>query len=313
LKAVRMVKEKLGVSAVLGVSNVSHGMPARKFINSAFLSMAAEAGLDAVIINPKDETTMGMVRASNFLTGRDPSGRIYISSSRGEASAEPVKKAVERGLAERLKSSVIDGDEDALLKAIEDALAGGMSPMDINGTHLLPAMDEVGRRFASGEYFLPQVMLSAEAMKVGLDKIKSGLKDAGEVGPSAGRVVMATVFGDIHDIGKNIVTALLQNHGFDVMDLGKSVPAREIVEAAHKADADMIGLSALMTTTVGEMKAVIELARRGKPGIPVAVGGAVVTESYAREIGADLYAKDAMDGVKKIKEFVAAKRARTGS
>jgi 5-methyltetrahydrofolate--homocysteine methyltransferase len=312
LKALRIVKDKFGSSTILGVSNVSFGLPSRPLINSAFLSMALEAGLDAAIINPMDQRMMESFDASLVLINKDARAERYIKKYSRESRVgnqqippiPPLQKGGEGGfnISDKLKKAIIEGDKDRIVAMVEESLRDGMKPMDVSNNALIPGLEEVGRRFNEGIYFLPQVILSAETMQTAFGRLKKELKESEFT--SHGKVVMATVQGDIHDIGKNIVCTLLQNHGFDVIDLGKNVPAKTILEEAQKAKADIVGLSALMTTTMVEMENVIKLFRTEGVDTPIMVGGAVLTQKYSQEIGADRYGKDAMDAVAKAKELV---------
>ena len=305
LKAIRLVKAQLGLNTVLGVSNISFGLPARPLVSSAFFTMAIAAGLDAAIINPKEEPMMAAFRSSMVLLGRDANAEAYIEAYRGVAgAAAPVESvAVSDDIRGRLAAAVIAGDAEGVTSLVEAALAEGLTPMLVSNEGLLPGLEEVGRRFEKNQVFLPQVMRSAETMQRAFARLKAELQGAGI--ESAGRIMMATVEGDIHDIGKNIVCTLLENHGFEVIDLGKNVSAATIVREAQKLAVDAVGLSALMTTTMSEMENV--LARLKEAGIKsfTMVGGAVVTQEYADSIGADLYAKDAMEAVAKIKTLLA--------
>src|SRR3989338_392105 len=309
LKTLRMIKENLALSTILGVSNVSFGLPSRPLINSAFLTMALESGLDASIINPMDSRMMEAFDASLVLLGKDLRAERYIKKY-GQQSVvgsqeSGIKVEESKTIGDRLKKAIIEGDKDRITALVEAALDGGMKPLDISNNALIPGLEEVGRRFDKGIYFLPQVILSAETMQTAFGRLKRELR-AGEL-TTYGKVIMATVQGDVHDIGKNIVCTLLQNHGFEIIDLGKNVPAAKILEEALKSNVDIVGLSALMTTTMVEMEKVIKLFRTKEVVIPIMVGGAVLTRKYAEEIGADGYAKDAMEAV------VVAKRLKSHS
>lgn len=304
LKAIRRVKSELGLKTVLGVSNISFGLPQRPRISSAFFSMAMEAGLDAAIVNPKEEAMMGAFRAAMVLLNRDPHSEAYIDAYKGVQATQATPAVEEKPLdvKGRLKQAIIEGDEENIVSLVDAALAEGMVPLEISNEGLLPGLEEVGRRFEKNIFFLPQVMRSADTMHKAFARLKQELKGAGIV--SLGRILMATVEGDIHDIGKNIVCTLLENHGFEVIDLGKNVKADRIVAEALKHRVDAVGLSALMTTTMSEMERVI--ARLHEAGVKTftMVGGAVVTQDYADSIGADLYARDAMEAVAKVKRLL---------
>jgi len=303
LTAIRLVKERLGLNTVLGVSNISFGLPQRPLISSTFFAMAMESGLDAAIVNPKEGAMMDSWRSAMVLLNRDPKATAYIEAYKGASSAttaEPTGAPLDiRG---RLAAAVINGDSENIVPLVEEALQEGLSPLEVSNEGLVPGLEEVGRRFECNQFFLPQVMSSADTMQAAFARLKEEMKGASFA--SRGRILMATVEGDIHDIGKNIVCTLLENHGFEVIDLGKNVPAGRIVAAALEERVDAVGLSALMTTTMAEMENV--LAKLKDAGIKTftMVGGAVVTQAYADEIGADLYAKDALEAVDRIKKLL---------
>ncbi|HHL40702.1 MAG TPA: 5-methyltetrahydrofolate--homocysteine methyltransferase [Deltaproteobacteria bacterium] len=310
VEAIRLIKEELGLNTVLGVSNISFGLPSRPVVNAAFLTMALAAGLDAAIMNPNNQAMMDAFAASLLLLGHDERAERYIrrfSGAAAPAAGGGAKAAAKdlppRGLKERISRAVVEGDEEAITGLVEEALAEGWDPLRISNEALIPGLEEVGRLFASNRYFLPQVILSADTMKRAFERLKKEI--AGRKGPSIGRVVMATVEGDIHDIGKNIVTTLLENHGFEVYDLGKNVPADRIVEEARRRDVHIVGLSALMTTTVMEMDNVLRRLREAGVKAKTIVGGAVVTAEFAERIGADEYGGDALSAVEKMKRLVA--------
>src|SRR3989338_3227148 len=305
LKAIRMVKEKLGLSTILGVSNISFGLPNREIINANFLTMAIEAGLDAAIINSHNNQMMDAYHAALVLTGRDIRAERYIKrySQKTEVRGERLEvKEEPRTIDEKLKKAIIDGDEEGIVALVEEALKQGWEPLKISNEGLIPGLEEVGRLFGQNIYFLPQVMLSADTMKKAFGRLKNEFKD--KKGKPLGKILMATVEGDIHDIGKNIVATLLENHGFEVIDLGKNVPADKIIAEAIKNKVDAVGLSALMTTTVMEMDNVIKkLKAKGVPVLTM-VGGAVVNQEFADRIGANGYAKDALEAVEKMKRLI---------
>jgi 5-methyltetrahydrofolate--homocysteine methyltransferase len=306
LRAIKLVKDNLGLNTVLGVSNISFGLPARPLISSAFFTMAIAAGLDAAIINPKEEPMMAAFRSSMVLLGRDDNAADYIDAYRNAANTTHMPADVPAApddIRGRLAAAVIAGDAEGVTALVESALAEGFSPMMVSSEGLLPGLEEVGRRFEKNLFFLPQVMRSAETMQRAFARLKEELHGAGM--QSAGRIMMATVEGDIHDIGKNIVCTLLENHGFEVIDLGKNVAAGKIVAEAERLKVDAVGLSALMTTTMAEMETVLEKLKEAGVKTFTMVGGAVVTQEYADSIGADLYAKDAMEAVAKIKALLA--------
>lgn len=303
LRAVRLVKERLGCPTVLGVSNISFGLPRRPLISSAFFAMALAAGLDAAIVNPKEEEMMAAWHSSMVLLNRDPNAAAYIAAYAGVAP--PVAEQSAPGglpdIRQRLARAVITGDGEGIVSLVEEALSQGLEPLQVSNEGLLPGLEEVGRRFEKNQVFLPQVMQSAEAMQAAFARLKQDM--AGEA-ETKGTILMATVEGDIHDIGKNIVCTLLENHGFRVVDLGKNVPADRIVAEAERNGADAVGLSALMTTTMTEMENVLAGLRAAGIRTFTMVGGAVVTQEYADRIGADLYARDAMEAVARIKALL---------
>lgn len=302
LRAIRMVKQKLGLSTVLGVSNISFGLPQRPLISSAFFAMAMEAGLDAAIINPKDKPMMDAWRSAMVLLNRDHQATAYIEAYRGEQSSVTVPTAVSDeplAIREKLSRAIIGGDRDGVVALVEEALKEGLKPLQISNEGFLPGLEEVGRRFEKNIFFLPQVMQSADTMQAGFARLKQEMH--GQKFESMGRILMATVEGDIHDIGKNIVCTLLENHGFEVFDIGKNVSAATIIAKAKEHAVDAVGLSALMTTTMSEMDNVIKKLKMAGIKTFTMVGGAVVTQEYADRIGADLYARDAMEAVAKVK------------
>ncbi len=307
LRAIRLVKQKLGLSTVLGVSNISFGLPQRPLISSAFFAMAMEAGLDAAIINPKDKAMMDAWRSAMVLLNRDHQAAAYIEAYREQQAGTPVQQAPPSGtvgtVLERLSQAIIGGDRDGIVALVEQALAEGLAPLKISTEGFLPGLEEVGRRFERNIFFLPQVMQSADTMQAGFARLKVEMH--GEKFKSLGKILMATVEGDIHDIGKNIVCTLLENHGFEVFDIGKNVSAATIIAKAKELAVDAVGLSALMTTTMSEMDNVLKKLRTAGVKTFTMVGGAVVTQEYADRIGADLYAKDAMEAVAKIKILLA--------
>lgn len=303
LRAMRLVKERLGCPTVLGVSNISFGLPRRPLISSAFFAMALAAGLDAAIVNPKEEEMMAAWHSSMVLLNRDPNAAAYIAAYAGVAppAAEPAATGELPDIRQRLARAVITGDGEGIVSLVEEALSHGLEPLQVSNEGLLPGLEEVGRRFEKNQVFLPQVMQSAEAMQAAFARLKQEMTGEAE---SKGTILMATVEGDIHDIGKNIVCTLLENHGFRVIDLGKNVPADRIVAEAERNGADAVGLSALMTTTMTEMENVLARLRAAGIRTFTMVGGAVVTQEYADRIGADLYARDAMVAVARIKALL---------
>lgn len=293
LKAVRMVKEKLGLKTVLGVSNISFGLPNRELINSSFLSMAMTNGLDLPIINPNIASMAGAVRSFRLLTGYDRNGTAFIEAY-GNDSAKLAPATVHEV---EIAYAVANGLKAECASAAERLISSGTEPMIIINEHLIPALDTAGERFEKGTIFLPQLIQSAGAAQAAFDVIKKTIAENGGESESRGRVVLATVKGDIHDIGKNIVKTLLENYGFEIIDLGKDVDYQVVVDAAIKYDVRLVGLSALMTTTLKSMENTIALLRENNVNCKIVVGGAVLTPEYAEKIGADFYAKDAKETV----------------
>lgn len=304
LKTLRLYRTKFGYPATMGLSNISFGLPNRPLINSTFFAMCLAAGLDAPIMNPYDEKMQEALMASAVLLGKDPRG---IDFSRNEANLKTPKKAatakpVEGDVLAAIKQAVIDGASESIAILTERAIREGHSSNEITEKALTAAMNDIGVDFGAGRVFLPQVLLSAEAMRASFQKIKELLPAQQEA--NKGTVVMATVKGDVHDLGKNIVSALLSNSGFNLIDLGKDVDADTIVRTALEKEADIVGLSALMTTTMTQIDKVVKALREAGSEARVIVGGAAVTEDYATSAGADAYANDGVSAVKIAKNFV---------
>ena len=296
LDALERIHKELGVKTSLGVSNVSFGLPQRENITSAFFLMALQRGLHGAIMNPKSEQMMRTYRSYCVLAGWDVNCTDYIEAYGQEPNRGTSPQPV--GTEYTLQESIEKGLKDAAHQAAEKALAT-RTGLELINQEIVPALDAVGDRFEKKTLFLPQLLMSAEAAKAAFEVIKSHLQ-GGEENTKRSRltIVIATVKGDVHDIGKNIVKVLLENYGFHVIDLGKDVPPETILEAAKKENAQLVGLSALMTTTVVNMKETIELLRKELPHVKVMVGGAVLTQEYADSIGADFYGKDAMASVR---------------
>jgi 5-methyltetrahydrofolate--homocysteine methyltransferase len=307
LQALGEIKSRFGVRTVLGLSNISFGLPERPLINRVFLSMALQSGLDVPIANPLDAELVREIRASDVILGKDRGGLIYIEKAAELAGEKPPPaprpKTRKLTAGEQLFDDVVNGDRENILSHLDMALAGGETPHAINENYLIPSLLEVGRRFEKKEFFLPQVILAAEAMQLAFKKIKS-LLPKGDVSLLKGKVVMASVKGDVHDIGKNIVGAILETHGYQVVDLGKSVEKEKIADAALEMDADVLGLSALMTTTMTEMEGVIQHLKERKVRAAVIIGGAVTSQAFARRIGADGYAPDAISAVPEVQKIL---------
>ncbi len=301
LESLKRVRSELGVRTILGVSNVSFGLPARPLLNAVFYSLALEAGLSSAIVNPLSVEMMTAYRAWRALTGRDENCGAWIASV--SAQVEQGAPSAATGAKPSLKKAIISGlKQDAAVYA-DDLLKSGTKPLDVINGEIVPALEVVGQGFEKGTVFLPQLLMSAEAASAAFESVKKEF--SGVQGAKKGPIVIATVKGDIHDIGKNIVRALLENYGFDVIDLGRDVAPEVIVEAALKNSCRLVGLSALMTTTVPFMEETIRQLAAADPSIETFVGGAVLTSGYAAEIKATHYAKDAMASVRIAEKFFA--------
>lgn len=311
LTAIKKLKAK-GYSTSLGVSNISFGLPNRVKINSDFFSLALAFGLDMAIIDPSDYAMLRVAKGRIRRKANDgeikkfldsalrPTRKIMRKRKRGfRFYVEPFYRKDVRA---RLKDAILYGDKDNIVSFVEEALSKGVSPLKINSSILIPALETVGEKFAKKEYFLPQVILSAEAMQRAFGRLKKELKPS--EARAKGKIVIATVEGDIHDIGKNIVISVLENHGYKIYDLGRSVPANVIIKEAIKNKADIIGLSALMTTTMIQMERVIKELKKQRLRVKTIVGGAVVTKEFARRIGASAYARDAIEAVNIVKSLI---------
>ena len=294
LKAVRYVSEELGLHNVLGVSNISFGLPAREHITVSFLTQAMYAGLDLPIVNPNQKAIMDAVTAFRVLSGQDRDSEAYIARFAGETSAAPAQPQTTGQMT--IETAVAKGLKQETAALTEKALET-MSELDVVNTKLIPALDLVGDRYERQEIFLPQLINSANAACEGFEVIKKRIAEKGAGSVSKGKIVIATVHGDIHDIGKNIVKVVLENYGYTVIDLGRDVPVETVVEAVIREDVKLVGLSALMTTTVVSMAETIKAIRESGHDCKIWVGGAVLTPEYAEEIGADYYAKDAKQSV----------------
>ena len=312
LEALKRVREEFGVRTVLGVSNISFGLPRRPIVNSYFYAMAMQNGLTAGIINPSSEDMMKAYRSYNALMGFDENCTNYISTYAG--TTETVTVQASQAAAAAGNAPKAAGVEMTLKYAIERGLKeeahhitrdliGTREPLDIIQEELIPALNVVGEGFEKGTVFLPQLLMSADAAKIAFAVIKDVLASSGQEEEKKEKIILATVKGDIHDIGKNIVKVLLENYGFDVIDLGKDVPPEAIVEKAVEENVTLVGLSALTTTTVVSMEETIKLLREKKPDCKVMVGGAVLNQDYADMIGADFYGKDAMQSVHYAQKF----------
>ena len=294
LKAVKYIRNELGVGTVLGVSNISFGLPKREAINTAFFTLALESGLSAGIINPLSESMMNAYYSFNALSGYDDNCTEYIESVTA-SQAIPAASAFD------LKTAIIKGIKDDAGACAKELLKD-TEALEVINQYIIPALDVVGDGFEKNKVFLPQLLMSADAAKEAFNEIKAHLVLTGQEKKSENKIIIATVEGDIHDIGKNIVKVLLSNYGFDVMDLGKDVKCEKVLEETIKNDCKLVALSALMTTTVPNMEKTIQLVHDNTDA-KVLVGGAVLTKSYADMINADFYAKDAMESVRIAKAF----------
>ncbi len=302
LATIRHCKEKWGLPTTMGLSNVSFGLPARELLNTTFLAMCMATGMTSCIANPASARLRETLASGEVLLARDPQAGRYIEGYANWTAAAPVAgagsgPAAAKGAATTPGEAVIVGDKAALLSMLEDKLAAGADPFDLVNKELIPAILEVGQKYERKEYFLPQLLRSAEAMQKGFARLEPLLLATGRAEKKT-PVVMATVEGDIHDIGKNIVCLMLKNHGFEVHDLGKDVPAEKIVDEAERVGAKVIGLSALMTTTMVRMEDTVRLVRERGLDAKVMIGGAVVTEAFSQAIGADGFSRDAVAAVK---------------
>ncbi len=294
LKAVGLVTDKLGLKTVLGVSNVSFGLPAREIVNAGFLAAAFGQGLSMPILNPMSQRYMDTVAAWRVLSGEDEGAGSYIAKY-ADAPRTPSAQVQAQSETVDITSIVLSGRKMLVKDAVKAALQE-KSPMEVINDLLIPAINAAGDRFEKGEFFLPQLMASAETVKLGFDVIRDRAEN-GQV-LSKGKILLATVKGDIHDIGKNIVKMLLSNYGYEIVDLGRDVPPELIVEVTMREHIRLVGLSALMTTTVKAMAETIRLLRESGADCRVMVGGAVLNEEYAKLVGADFYARDAQESAR---------------
>lgn len=309
LEALTRCKQELGVRTVLGVSNISFGLPCRGYLNTTFLTMAMAAGLDLAIMNPNTPEMMAAVRAYRVLTAQDKQSSDYVAAYADvQIQTQQISKTV------TLQPGVTT--EDALFDAVRrglkaearvaaEAALAGREPLEVVNTSLIPALDIVGDGFEKGTIFLPQLLQAATAAQAAFEAVKAKIAAQGQAQDAGkGKIVVATVKGDVHDIGKNIVRVILENYGYDVLDLGRDVPPERVVEAVRTTGARLVGLSALMTTTVPNMKATIDAIHEAGLQCQIWVGGAVLTPGYAKEIGADFYCKDAKASADLAKEIL---------
>lgn len=301
LSALRRIRDELGANTVLGVSNVSFGLPNRDVLNSTFFANALENGLSAAIMNPFSAEMMKTYYSYRALHGMDENCSEYIGFASRIAESSMISvhssSSAEENCTDSLKDMIIKGLKDKA-KELSFAMLSDHKPLDIVKEHIIPALDTVGKGFENHTVYLPGLLMSAEAAKAAFEPISDALASTKEDSTDKLTIIMATVKGDIHDIGKNIVSLLLENYGFRVIDLGRDVPASAILDAALKNNASIVGLSALMTTTVPAMEETIRLLRKEAPNVKIMVGGAVLTEEYAKTIGADFYGADAMSAVR---------------
>ena len=322
VEALARCKTELGVRTILGVSNISFGLPCRPYLNTTFLTMAMYAGLDLAIMNPSSEEMMAAVYAYNVLTNRDQQSTKYIEryadrvpasvALKQAAQTVPAASASASG-----ESAELTGPYAPLMKAVEKGLKGDAAaqtkallaekqPLEVVDEALIPALDIVGAKYEKGTLFLPQLLQAASAAQSAFEEIKNVIAQKGEGSASKGRIVLATVKGDVHDIGKNIVKVILENYGFEVIDLGRDVPVETVVNTVREKNVHLVGLSALMTTTLKSMEETIAALHEAGLDCKIMVGGAVLTPEYAEKIGADWYAKDAKRSADIAKEFFGA-------
>ncbi len=297
LKAVKYIRNELGVHTVLGVSNVSFGLPNREAVNTAFFTLALENGLSAGIINPKSQAMMNAYYSFNALAGLDDNCAGYIAGVTQAQTTPTLQTNM------TLYSAIVKGLQAEAAQCTKELLETKDS-LEVINDFIIPALDEVGAGFEANKLFLPQLLMSADSAKAAFEVIREKLELSGAKQESKGKIVLATVHGDIHDIGKNIVKVLLSNYGFEVIDLGKDVPEEDVLKAVQENGVKLVGLSALMTTTVPAMERTIKLLHE-KTDAKILVGGAVLTRNYAKMINADWYAKDAMESVRIAQEFFA--------
>ena len=315
VQALEACKKELGVRTVLGVSNISFGLPCRTYLNTTFLTMAMYAGLDLAIMNPSSEEMMAAVYAYNVLTNRDRQSTKYIERFADRVPASTaLAQAAKAAPAASAAETEHTGPYAALMKAVEKGLKGDAAahtrallaekqPLEVVDEALIPALDIVGAKYEKGTLFLPQLLQAASAAQSAFEEIKTAIAQKGEGSASKGRIVLATVKGDVHDIGKNIVRVILENYGFEVLDLGRDVPVETVVDTVREKDVHLVGLSALMTTTLKSMEETIAALHAAQLDCKIMVGGAVLTPEYAEKIGADWYAKDAKRSADIAKEF----------
>ena len=311
LKVVSWCTKRLKANTTMGLSNVSFGLPAREAVNSSFVSMAIANGLSTAILNPNNDQMLQAVRASDALVGRDKNAVSYTGMYAGQkavplsSSSKPSSNAKEESESKTLYDAIINGSKISAADLALKCLLSGRSAKDIVDQELIPAIQKVGEYYEKKQYFLPQLIRGAEAMEKAMEVLEPALfkNDGDEKPENSGTVVIATVKGYIHNIGKNIVAMLLKNYGFNVIDLGKDVSSDSIIEAIKVNTADIVALSALMTTTMTQMPQVMEKMKKENLNLPMMVGGAVLDENYAKGFGAH-YSNDAYAAVKLAKSLI---------
>ena len=316
VEALERCKKELGVRTILGVSNISFGLPCRAYLNTIFLTLAIHAGLDLAIMDPASQEMMAAIYAYNVLSGRDKQCAAYVERYAGRV---PTATALAKIMQSASTGGVTYGGSAnaayaPLMKAVEQGLKGEAAtaartllrekePLELVDGALIPALDAVGAKYENGTLFLPQLLQAASAAQSAFDEVKTAMAAKGGEGAGKGRIVLATVHGDVHDIGKNIVKVILENYGFEVIDLGRDVPVEAVVDAVRNKDVHLVGLSALMTTTLKSMEETIAALRQAQLPCKIMAGGAVLTPEYAKKIGADYYAKDAKQSADIAKSF----------
>lgn len=300
LKTLKLYRERFDLPTTMGLSNISFGLPNRPLINSTFFAMCLAAGLDAPIMNPYDDSMQNVLKSAAALLGKDPNGLKFSKLS--VQTPDKPKEKISLDTLSAIKLAIQEGDKDEIPALIKKAVAENLSSNEITERALTAAMNELGEDFGSGKIFLPQVLLSAETMRLAFDELKKNFP--AQATKTQGTFVIATVKGDVHDLGKNIVGALIANSGFKLVDLGKDVDAAEIVRAAIEHDADIVGLCALMTTTMIQIDKVIDELHAAGCNAKVMVGGAALTQEYADSAGADAYAKDGVEAVRLAKQLI---------
>ena len=299
LETIKLVKSRLGLKTVLGVSNVSFGLPNRELVNSVFLAAAFGAGLDMPILNPMSQKYTDVVNTFKVLNAQDEGAVNFIEKYACVTPSDETRKQTEMKSGD-IESVILSGRKNEAASLTRELLKT-LTPVEIINRYFIPALDKVGEKYEKGEFFLPQLMSSAETAKVGFDVLKGEF--SAEEQSEKGEILLATVEGDIHDIGKNIVKMLLENYGYRVLDLGKDVGPEEIVNAVKEHNIKLVGLSALMTTTVRNMEKTIQALHREVPDCKIMVGGAVLNSEYAKQVGADYYSSDAAGSAKIAEEF----------